>query len=52
MAQVELFVPSSSANVGLGYDVWCLGLDYPKLMVTYAPSTEKGVRYNPNSPSF
>ena len=45
MAQVELFVPSSSANVGLGYDVWCLGLDNPKLMVTYAPSTEKGVRY-------
>lgn len=34
MDQVTLSVPSSSANVGLGYDIWCLGLETPRLQVT------------------
>ena len=34
MDRVTISVPSSSANVGLGYDIWCLGLDDPRLSVT------------------
>ena len=34
MDQVTIVVPSSSANVGLGYDIWCLGLARPQLRVT------------------
>lgn len=36
MDQVTIIVPASSANVGLGYDVWCLGLTRPTLRVTCA----------------
>ncbi|MBI5398538.1 hypothetical protein HZB03_03670 [Candidatus Woesearchaeota archaeon] len=35
MDQVKLFVPSSSANIGLGYDIWSLALGKPQLQVTY-----------------
>ena len=34
MDQATIIVPSSSANVGLGYDIWCLGLQRPVLKVT------------------
>jgi len=35
MDKVVIEVPSSSANVGLGYDVWCVGLEQPNLKLTY-----------------
>src|SRR3989338_1341423 len=38
MDKVTIMVPSSSANVGLGYDVWCLGLEEPCLQLTYTRS--------------
>ena len=34
MEQVSVLVPSSSANVGPGFDIWCLGLAGPQLRVT------------------
>ena len=35
MNQIEIHAPSSSANVGLGYDIWCLGLEQPQLKLIY-----------------
>jgi homoserine kinase len=43
MDEVTIEVPSSSANVGLGYDIWCLGLDRPKLSVTYTRLPRRGI---------
>ncbi len=34
MNRVEIYVPSSTANVGPGFDAWSMGFDNPKLMVT------------------
>lgn len=34
MDRATISVPASSANVGLGYDIWCLGLAQPHLLVT------------------
>lgn len=34
MDKISLTIPSSSANVGLGYDCWCLGLEAPRLRVS------------------
>ncbi len=48
--QVRIEVPSSSANVGLGYDIWCLGLSQPRLTVTYTQSQEKGIEVEVKSP--
>ena len=35
MSKIKIIIPSSSANVGLGYDIWCLGLEQPQLQLTY-----------------
>ena len=50
MNQVSVIVPSSSANVGLGYDIWCLGLDQPQLGVTYTRRTQPGIEFDAKSP--
>ncbi len=50
MDQVRIEVPSSSANVGLGYDIWCLGLSQPKLTVTYTRARETGIEVEVKSP--
>lgn len=49
MDQVTIIVPASSANVGLGYDVWCLGLARPVLRVTSA-RRPSGVTLEARSP--
>ncbi len=49
MDLVTLTIPSSSANVGLGYDVWCLGLEEPRLRVT-ASRRPQGVLMEARSP--
>ena len=40
MNQISIEIPSSSANVGLGYDIWCLGLERPRLNVVYTRSSD------------
>lgn len=47
--RVTFQVPSSSANVGLGYDIWCLGLERPSLAVT-ATRGGQGVEVEARSP--
>lgn len=49
MDQITLTIPSSSANVGLGYDIWCLGLEAPRLRVT-AWRRASGVEVRARSP--
>lgn len=50
MDKVSIVVPSSSANVGLGYDIWCLGLKQPQLKVTYTRRTQPGIEFEAKSP--
>src|SRR3989338_271408 len=50
MEQISIVVPSSSANVGLGYDIWCLGLEQPQLKVTYTKRTRPGIEFEAKSP--
>jgi homoserine kinase len=40
--RVSLEVPATSANIGLGFDVWSLALENPKLKVTCEVIDEKG----------
>jgi homoserine kinase len=47
--QATLVVPSSSANVGLGFDIWCLGLKRPQLLVTYT-KTDRKIEVETRSP--
>lgn len=47
--RVRITVPSSSANVGLGYDIWCLGLEQPSLKVT-AERIPAGIQVEARSP--
>lgn len=35
--EARITVPSSSANVGPGFDCWCFGLASPELTLTYRP---------------
>lgn len=35
MNEVRVSVPSSSANLGIGYDIWSLALEKPNLEITY-----------------
>lgn len=49
MDQVSISVPSSSANVGLGYDIWCLGLEQPQLRLTYTRRSQPGVEFGVRS---
>ncbi|MBI2545938.1 hypothetical protein HYV81_02050 [Candidatus Woesearchaeota archaeon] len=42
MESVTIEVPSSSANVGLGFDIWALGLGNPALKVTYTRLRDRG----------
>ena len=44
--RATIIVPSSTANVGLGYDVWCLGLAQPELRVT-CTRAQTGVELEP-----
>ncbi|MBI4439698.1 hypothetical protein HY638_01890 [Candidatus Woesearchaeota archaeon] len=48
--QVSIYVPSSSANVGLGYDIWCLGLEQPQLIVDYTKKASPGIEVKVESP--
>ncbi len=50
MDQVSINIPSSSANVGLGYDIWCLGLKQPQLKVTYTRRAKPGIEFEAKSP--
>jgi homoserine kinase len=47
--QATIVVPSSSANVGLGFDIWCLGLTHPQLRVTYIKK-QRGIEVETKSP--
>ncbi|MEM4312324.1 MAG: hypothetical protein QXX95_08040 [Nitrososphaerales archaeon] len=49
--QVQIEVPSSSANLGIGFDTWCIGLSYPNLKVTLRKLKEgKGIKIINKSP--
>ena len=50
MDQVLIAVPSSSANVGLGYDIWGLGVEQPQLSLTYSRKTHPGIEIEAKSP--
>ena len=45
MDEVTIIVPSSSANLGLGYDTWSLGISEPHLKVTYT-KISSGIELN------
>jgi homoserine kinase len=49
MDKAKIIIPSSSANVGLGFDIWCLGLEQPKLQVTYT-RIKNGIEVETKSP--
>ncbi|MCS7197898.1 MAG: hypothetical protein NZ930_04370 [Candidatus Bipolaricaulota bacterium] len=51
MDQVTIIVPASTANVGLGYDVWALGLKRPQLRLTYIRKRHPGVEVAARSAS-
>ncbi len=50
MDQISISIPASTANVGLGYDIWCLGLEEPQLMLTYTRKNKPGIETRVKSP--
>lgn len=50
MNQAKIYVPSSSANVGLFFDSGCIGLEEPRLCVTYFVSETPGITCTITSP--